>query len=120
MNRILPLSILMVLASAARADAANLAVITNPPTIVNLLVFVGAVACAGGAIKVFGLVRGGRLSKSWQLFIVGFILLAVSEIILLCQTVEVLTLPEFVVPTLLAAMAVVFLFGILEVKKTLG
>ncbi len=119
MKRIVSLSILMV-AAATRAEAANLAVITNPPTALNLLVLFCAVAATGGAVRVLGLVRGGRLSKSWQMFVAGFALLAVSQIIMLCQVAEVFTLPEMVVPAIaLAALGLLF-YGIIEVKRTLS
>ena len=114
------LTIGLALVAVGRAEAANLTVITNPPTMLDAIIFVAAVACAGGSIKVFGLVRGGRLSRCWQMFIFGFVLLAVAEIILLCEAFEIITLPEFAVPTLLAAMAGLFLFGILDAKRTLS
>ena len=121
MKRSLQLALLLAaLAPLSRAEAANIAVITNPPTFLNLLVFVGAVVCTTGAVQVFSLIRGGRLSRSWQWFIGGFAALALAEIILLCQMFELLTLPEFVVPTLLLAMAALFLYGVLEIKRTLS
>jgi len=119
MKRILSLSILM-LAAASRAEAANLAVITNPPNALNLLVLVGAIAATGGAVKVLGLVRGGRLSKCWQLFVGGFALLAISQIIMLCQVMEVFAWPEMVAPAIAVAAVGLLFYGILEVKRTLS
>lgn len=112
--------LLIAVAPLSRAEAANVAVMTNPPAILNMLVLVGAVVCTAGAVQVLSLVRGGRLSRSWQWFIGGFAALALAEIILLCQMFEVLTLPEFVVPTLLLVMAALFLYGVLEIKRTLS
>lgn len=104
----------------SRAEAANIAAIINPPTFLNLLVLVGAVVCTAGAVQVFSLVRGGRLSRCWQWFIGGFAVLALAEIILLCGLFELLTLLEFVVPTLLLVMAGLFLYGVREIKRTLS
>ena len=120
MKRFVSFGLLMILAPMTRAEAANLAVITNPPTMINALIFVGAVICAGGAFKVFSLVRGGRMSRCWQMFFGGFALLAAAEIIMVLQALEIVFLPEVVVPGLLALMAGLFLFGILDVKRTLS
>ena len=120
MRRIFFFSTILLTATAARAEAANLAVITNPPTMLNVLVLFCAAACVGGSFKVLSLVRGGRLSRSWQVFLAGFALLAVSQIIMLCQAFEIATLPEFTVPAVLAAVAGLFLYGVLEVKRTLS
>ena len=119
MKRIMSLSIIL-LAAASRAEAANLAVITNPPTALNALVLLCAVAATGGAVKVLSLVKGGRLSKCWQMFVLGFALLTISQIIMLCQVMEVFTLPEVVVPALSVAAVGLLLYGILEVKRTLS
>ena len=119
MKRIMSLSILLV-AAAGRADAANLAVITNPPTALNMLVLFCAVAAATGAVKVLSLVRGGRLSRSWQMFVLGFALLAVGQIIMLCQVMELFTLPDMVVPAVSVAAVGLLLYGILEMKRTLS
>ena len=120
MRRTLFFSALVITATATRAEAANLAVITNPPTMLNVLVLFCAAACVGGAYKVLGLVRGGRLSGGWLVFMSGFALLAVNQIILLCQTFEIVTLPEFVVPALFVVVVGLFLYGVLEVKRTLS
>jgi uncharacterized membrane protein HdeD (DUF308 family) len=106
--------------AAAPAHAANLAVITSPPTMLHVVVLFFAVACTAGSVRVISLVRGGRMSKSWQMFLGGFLVLALAQIILLCETFEVLTLPGFVVPTALVVMAGLFLFGIVETKRTLS
>lgn len=119
MKRIMSLSIILI-AAASRAEAANLAVITNPPTALNALVFLCAVAATGGAVKVLTLVKGGRLSRSWQMFVLGFALLAISQIIMLCQVMEVFTLPEMVVPGIAVVAIGLLFYGILEVKRTLS
>lgn len=120
MKRMLIPALMLTLAPLSRAEAANLAVIANPPTMLNFLVLVGAVACTTGAFKVWMLIRGGRLSKCWQWFMAGFACLALAEIILLFQMFELMRLPEFIAPLLLMAMAALFLYGVLEIKKTLS
>lgn len=103
-----------------RAEAANLAVITAPPTLLNILVFLVALAAAVMCWQVASVVKGGLLSKSWQIFMGAFVLLAVGQAMLLAATIELVNFPTFVVPAILVAMAGLFLYGILETKRTLG
>lgn len=120
MKKKILLGMLFVGVGASQAEAANFAVITSPPTFLNVLILVFAVACLAAAVKVLALVRGGRLSKSWQLFAAGFAVLALCEIVLLGNSFEIITLPSFVVPAGLVLMSGLFLFGIIETKRVLG
>ncbi len=106
--------------AAAPAHAANFAVITNPPTLLNLFILGVAVACVTATAKVHALVRGGELSKSWQLFMAGFGVLGACELALLADSFELLALPSFVTPLGLMAMAGLFLYGVLEAKRVLS
>ena len=111
---------LILLGNAGSAEAANLAVITNPPTALSAVVFL--VACAGLAFgfQVLSLVKGGLFSRIWQMFIGGFLLLALSQAAILLEQFEILVLPGFVVPALLLGMAAVFSYGIVEAKRVLS
>lgn len=110
---------LLLLLSPA-ANAANLAVIANPPTIFSLLVLIVAVAGLVGAFKVAEMVRGGLLSKVWQMFIVGFVVLVLAQVASLLHAFEILALPSFVVPMMLVVMVGLFAYGVFEAKRTLG
>ena len=107
-------------AATVDAQAANLAVITSPPTILNILVFLFACACLFLCSQVLGLVRGGQLSKSWQMFLLAFTLLAFSQIASLLHAFEILAVPGFVVPVLMALMVGLFLYGMYETKRILS
>ncbi len=111
---------LLFLAAAGNANAANFAVITSPPTLLNVIIFIVAVACLAGTAKILNLVRGGQLSKSWQLFLAGFGVFALCELVVLADYFEIFTLPSFVVPAGFAVMGMLFLFGIIEIKRVLS
>lgn len=119
MKRVLALTMLLSITGSSQAMAANLAVITSPPTALNLVVFGMVVGCAVGSIKVLGLLKGGFLFKSWQIFLCSFIVLALSEVAILLNDFEVVVLPKFAVPALLILAIGLFLFGIFETKKVL-
>lgn len=114
------LTVVFFTAVTADAQAANLAVITSPPTILNILVFLFACACLFVCSQVLGLVKGGQLSKSWQMFLLGFTVLAISQIASLLETFEVLALPGFVVPIMMVVMVGLFLYGMYETKRILS
>ena len=120
MNKKILLGTLFLCAAGGPAEAANLAVITSPPTLLNVLILAAAVACAAAAVKVLSLVRGGLLSKSWQFFVAGFGVLGLCQLIRLGAAFELITLPAFVVPSLSVVMAGLFLTGIIETKRALS
>ena len=120
MKRIFSIAISLVVVASASANAANLAVITSPPTLLNAFVLLIAIACAVGSIKIFDLVRGGQMSKTWQILIVGFIVFAASQIANLCVAFEIISLPAYVVPALVVVALGMFLYGIFETKRILS
>lgn len=120
MKKLILSSFLLVGVGAGSAQAANLAVITSPPTLLNLVLLGLAVACIVFSLKVLNLIRGGHLGKCWQLFIGGFLLLGVSQLAMLFNVLEIVSLPEFVAPALMAAMAGMFCYGVIEMRRTLG
>ncbi|MGD8921701.1 MAG: hypothetical protein PVH24_00500 [Candidatus Zixiibacteriota bacterium] len=120
MIRKVSLSLLLVLAGAGQSQAANVAVVTSPPTILNILVLIFAGACLTVCAQLLSLVRGGLFAKIWQLFLLAFVVLALSQIASLLNVFEVVLLPEFVVPALLVLATGVFLYGIFEAKRILS
>lgn len=120
MKSMLTLSTLLVVAGAGETHAANFAVITSPPNVLNVLVLLFAGACLAICLQVVSLVKGGLFSKIWQLFSIGFILLAISQLLSLLTVMEVVVIPVFVAPALMVVMAGLFLYGILEAKRILG
>ncbi|MFZ5980553.1 MAG: hypothetical protein ACOYVF_07955 [Candidatus Zixiibacteriota bacterium] len=114
------LTALFIVGSASSSQAANLAVITSPPTILNILVLLFAFACFFICFQVLNLVRGGQLSRSWQMFMFGFALLALSQVAYLLTVFEIFVVPSFTVPALMTLMVGLFLYGMFEMKRVLS
>lgn len=112
------LAALLGLASTARAD--EVAVIANPPTFFTIVIFAAACACIAVCFQVLMLVRGGQLSRSWQLFLAGFAVLAASQLGLILHNFGLIVLPSWLVPALMTAMAGVFFYGLYETKRILS
>jgi len=120
MRRILVFTALVCAGWTGDAQAANLAVITSPPTIFDLVVLLLAFAAIAVAYQLLGSLRGGYLSKSWQLFIGGFGVLALSQIAKLLHTFEIISLPVWIAPMLLLCGVGVLFLGVFQTKRILG
>jgi hypothetical protein len=113
------LAALVPLLVGGRAEAANIAVIATPPGFLALVIFAGACACIALAIKIQSVIKGGLLSKGWMFFVVGFAVLALTQVASLLRSMDVLMFPEWVVPTLFVLMAALFFYGVLSTKRVL-
>ncbi|RME27851.1 MAG: hypothetical protein D6800_04565 [Candidatus Zixiibacteriota bacterium] len=120
MKRSILLSIVLAGAATESSQAANLTALTQPPTLMNLVIFVIAVVCLVFCLQVISLVRGGYLTKSWQFFLTGFVLLALSQLGRVLSSIEVFTAPDWVSPVLLILMTAAFLMGLLQTRRLLS
>lgn len=111
---------LLVMGLADRTEAANFAVITAPPTILNLGVLILALAAVVIGMQLLGVVKGGLLSRPWQIMVGGFVVLALGQTATLLQTFEIVLLPTWVAPSLMVLWAGVFFYGLFETKRTLA
>ena len=102
------------------ANAANIAVITQVPVILNIVILAGAVACLAVAIKLFNLVRGGALAKGWQLWIISFFALAFGQILILAEKLEVFAIGFDVAGLLYLVTVVLWFIGLLQTRKVMG
>jgi len=109
----------ILLLSSSNTYAANFAVITQPPTLLSVIVFLAGIGCLLGSMKILSLLRGGLLFKSWQIFLSAFIVLILSQGVSLVNDFEIFLMPSFAVPALLLLSIGLFLFGVFETKKTL-
>lgn len=119
MKTIAALAIFGVVSLAGSVEAANLAVIKNPPTILNLAVLLLALAGVIIGLQLLGVLKGGFLSRAWQIFVAGFGILVLAQVAVLLQTFEIVTLPAWVAPSLMVLFAGVFFYGIFETKRVL-
>ena len=111
---------LIVLGLADRTEAANFAVITAPPTILNLGVLVLALGGVVIGLQLLGIVRGGFLSRPWQIMVAGFVVLALGQVATLLETFEIVSLPIWAAPSLMILWAGVFFYGLFETKRALA
>ena len=120
MRTTMALTCLIVLGLADRTEAANFAVITAPPTILNLCVLALSLAGIVIGLQLLGVIRGGLLSRPWQIMVAGFAVLALGQITTLLQTFEIVVLPTWAAPSLMVLWAGVFFYGLFETKRALA
>ncbi len=102
------------------AHAANFAVITSAPNLLNLAVLIAAVVGVVGGVRVLSLVKGGTLARTWQVFVLALGVLIITQMAQLGHQVELFSLPTFAVPALLVVSVGLFVYGIFETKRVLG
>jgi hypothetical protein len=119
MKKIFGMSLISILIASDQVFAANIGVITSPPTLLNLVVLGVAIGCLVGSFKLLDVLKGGLLFKSWQIFMFGFAVLAINQLASLLSDLEILGLPDFVGPALWVVASGLFLYGIFQTKKTL-
>ena len=102
-----------------RAEAANLAVIVSPPSLMSLVVFGLAIAGAVFGLQLLKVVKGGFLSRAWQVFVAGFALLALSQLAILIRVTEIAPIPLWVPQVLMVLWAGSFFYAVFETKRVL-
>ena len=113
---ILPL--LMVI--AGDASAADFSVLGTIPGMFTMLILLCALASLAVAIKLFSLVKGGALAKGYQLWVISFITLAVSQILILLEKMGIFALTFDVATVLFAGTVILWLIGLMQARKVLG
>lgn len=106
--------------SAASTRAADFAVVVTPPGAMNILVLVAAVVGAVGAFQVSQLVRGGLMSKSWQLFAAAFGVLFLGQLLALLEDLQVFAMPTVLIPVLWLIAFGLFCWAVYQTKRTLS
>jgi len=94
--------------------------ISSTSAIINIVVLLFAVICLVWALKIMSLVRGGLISKSWQMFTLGFCFLIAAQILVVMQEAEFLILPGYFATSLYLVMTITWLMGLYQARKVLG
>ena len=81
---------------------------------------VGAVACLGIAIRLFGLLKGGALAKGCQLWIVSFVALAIGQLFVLADKLQFVMMGFDVAGLLYVTTVVLWFAGLVQTRKVLG
>jgi hypothetical protein len=113
-------TLMLVAGLSGRAEAANLAVIVSPPALLNLIVLGLAVAAIVIGVPLLRVIKGGYLSRPWQLFIAGFGVLALAQFLGLIRVLEIAAVPLWITAALTAVWAGTFFYGVFETKKVLS
>lgn len=114
------LTALFTVGGVSTGQAANFAVVTSPPTILNILVLLFAFGCFFICFQVLSLVKGGQLSRGWQMFMFGFGLLALTQVAYLLTVFEIFAVPSLAMPVMMTLMVGLFLYGMYEMKRVLS
>ena len=88
--------------------------------IADMVLLLCVVICLFWSMRIMSLVRGGLMSKSWQMFTLGFIFLMLARFLAISQSIHLLIVPEYVSTILYLLMILTWLIGIYQTKRTLA
>jgi len=89
-------------------------------SIFNVSLLICAFICLMWSLRIMSLVRGGLMSKSWQMFVLGFGFLVVAQLIIVGDKVQLYSMPGHVVTILYLLMAIMWLIGLYRTRRVLG
>ncbi len=115
------LSMAMVLGLMESARAAiQTQELFRPNGILDLALFVGAAFCLWWSARVMSLVKGGLMSKGWQMFSLGFGFLLLARLLAIGETIKLATLPNYIPAAVYLVMVVIWSLGLYQTRKVLG
>jgi len=89
-------------------------------SIFNFFLLICAVLCLLGSVKILSLVRGGLLSKGWQMLVLGFAALVLAQLFVVSQKAHIFAMPESIIVLLYLLMAGTWLVGLHQIRKILA
>ena len=104
----------------AAAATPNFGVLLTIPALVDQAILLVAIISIAVALRVHSLVKGGLLAKSWQLFVVGMLCLAIGQIFGLAGALGYFTPPEALRPSILLCMAALWMIGAMKARSALS
>jgi len=122
-KKIISLIVLLLIGTSATSWAGsglNVTEFIKPMSIIHLIVLLTSLVCLIWALKILSLVKGGLMSKSWQMFGLGFGVLIIAQLVSLGQSAKMITIPEFIAPGLYMIMVMTWLYGLYQTRKVLG
>ena len=120
LNIIYLITTLLIMSSRPAHAAFDANELYTTGAIINLVVLVCAAVCLIWALRILSLVKGGLISKSWQMFVVGFCFLIAAQLMVVGEKVGILTLPTYVSTALYLLMTITWLAGLYQTRKVLG
>lgn len=94
--------------------------VSSTSAIFNIVLLICAFTCLIWSLKILSLVRGGLISKSWQMFVLGFCFLILAQLIIVGEKVGLIFIPTYVTTALYLFMTITWLIGIYQTRKVLG
>ena len=89
-------------------------------SIFNITLLICALICLMWSLKIMSLVRGGLMSKSWQMFVIGFGFLVIAQVFVIGENAQLFLLPGYIISVFYLLMAVMWLIGLYKTRRVLG
>jgi hypothetical protein len=89
-------------------------------SIFDITLLICALICLLWSLRIMSLVRGGLMSKSWQMFVLGFGFLVIAQVFSLGENARLFLLPGYITSALYLLMAIMWLSGLYKTRRILG
>jgi hypothetical protein len=89
-------------------------------SIFHIILLICAIICLVWSLKILSLVRGGLMSKSWQMFVIGFCFLTFAQLLAIGENANLFYIPGYILTVLYLIMTLTWLVGLYQTRKILG
>lgn len=123
-KRLLNISVAAMVMTAAFASSASASLrmedLYTTTSIVHIILLLCALICLVWALKILSYVRGGSMSKSWQMFVLGFGFLVIAQVLALSKNSGLLIVPDYLSAVVYLMMAFTWMIGLYQTRRVLG
>lgn len=120
LNIIYLVVILGIMTTAPAYASFNPNMVYSTAAIINIVVLICAAICLIWAMKILTLVKGGLISKSWQMFVIGFCFLIGAQLTVIGGEIGLFIVPAYISTALYLLMTITWLAGLYQTRKVLG
>lgn len=114
------LALLVMTPQNAHAATPDFTLLLAIPALMDQALFLISLVAIAISFKVYSLVKGGLLAKSWQMFVVGLLCLAIAQLFELAHLVGLFVPPDALRPGILICMVGLWLYGAYAARNALG
>ncbi len=124
MKKIINISFLVLLVFVLAGDAAqasiNIEDFYTTSSIFDIALLICALICLMWSLRIMSLVRGGLMSKSWQMFVLGFGFLVIAQLFVVGENARLFLLPGYITSALYLLMVFMWIAGLYKTRRVLG
>jgi len=117
---LLSLTVLSLLFSKPANAAVDTQALYSVTGLINVALILSILICLIWSMRVMSLVKGGLMSKSWQMFTIGFVFLLFARFLVVSESINLFEAPDYIATAFYGFMVITWLIGIYRTKRILA